>query len=248
VRPDQNELWERYEDAMFTLLMDEVAHQEGQEQLEWKKQLNDDPSAALPEEVRKKGEQTIRKAFAAQSRRSARHVGFRIFQRIAVAVMLVLLTAVCAFAAFPEIRTGILNMIADVYEDHTDFSFTTNASKSDPASAYNVELAWIPDGFEVSEEGSHYSTAWKTYENGNGAILYIAESSVDNRTMTVDTEDAEVNQVTIQGYEGTMVQKSADEWTCIIFTVPEKNMVVYIDSEFIEAEETLKVAENIIIR
>lgn len=78
--------------------------------------------------------------------------------------------------------------------------------------------------------------------------MYIAESSVDNRTMTVDTEDAEVNQVTIQGYEGTMVQKSADEWTCIIFTVPEKNMVVYIDSEFIEAEETLKVAENIIIR
>ena len=49
MRPDQNELWERYEDAMFTLLMDEVAHQEGQEQLEWKKQLNDDPSAALPE-------------------------------------------------------------------------------------------------------------------------------------------------------------------------------------------------------
>ena len=59
MRPDQNELWERYEDAMFTLLMDEVAHQEGQEQLEWKKQLNNDPSAALPEEVRKKGEQTI---------------------------------------------------------------------------------------------------------------------------------------------------------------------------------------------
>lgn len=54
MRPDQNELWERYEDAMFAILMDEVAHQEGQEQLEWKKQLNDDPSAALPEEVRKK--------------------------------------------------------------------------------------------------------------------------------------------------------------------------------------------------
>lgn len=138
-------------------------------------------------------------------------------------------------------------MIADVYEDHTDFSFTTNASNSDPASDYKVELAWIPDGFEVSEEGSHYSTAWKTYENGKGAILYVADSSADNRTMTVDTENADVKQVTIQGYEGTMVQKSADEWTCIIFTVPEKNMVIYIDSEFMEAEETLKVAENIII-
>ena len=247
MRPDQNELWERYEDAMFAILMDEVAHQEGQEQLEWKKQLNDDPSAALPEEVRKKGEQTIRPAFAAQGRRSAKHISFRLFQRIAVAVLVIVLTTVCGFAAFPEIRTGILNMIADVYEDHTDFSFTTNASNSDPASDYKVELAWIPDGFEVSEEGSHSSTAWKTYENGKGAILYVAESSADNRTMTVDTENADVKQVTIQGYEGTMVPTSADEWTCIIFTVPEKNMVIYIDSEFMEAEETLKVAENIII-
>lgn len=243
----KEQLWENYEDAVFAILMDAVAEQEGEKGLQLMEELEHDPSAQVPEEVQKRAEKTIRKAFAAQSRRSARHVGFRMFQRIAVAVLVVVLTTVCAFAAFPEIRTGILNMIADVYEDHTDFSFTTNASNSDPASDYKVELAWIPDGFEVSEEGSHYSTAWKTYENGKGAILYVAESSADNRTMTVDTEDAEVKQVTIQGYEGTMVQKSADEWTCIIFTVPEKNMVIYIDSEFMEAEETLKVAENIII-
>ena len=243
----KEQLWENYEDAVFAILMDAVAEQEGEKGLQLMEELEHDPSAQVPEEVQRRAEKTIRKAFAAQSRRSARHVGFRMFQRIAVAVLVVVLTTVCAFAAFPEIRTGILNMIADLYEDHTDFSFTTNASNSDPASDYKVELAWIPDGFEVSEEGSHYSTAWKTYENGKGAILYVAESSADNRTMTVDTEDAEVKQVTIQGYEGTMVQKSADEWTCIIFTVPEKNMVIYIDSEFMEAEETLKVAENIII-
>lgn len=243
----KEQLWENYEDAVFAILMDAVAEQEGEKGLQLMEELEHDPSAQVPEEVQKRAEKTIRKAFAAQSRRSARHVGFRMFQRIAVAVLVIVLTTVCAFAAFPEIRTGILNMIADVYEDHTDFSFTTNASNSDPASDYKVELAWIPDGFEVSEEGSHYSTAWKTYENGKGAILYVAESSADNRTMTVDTENADVKQVTIQGYEGTMVQKSADEWTCIIFTVPEKNMVIYIDSEFMEAEETLKVAENIII-
>ena len=243
----KEQLWENYEDAVFAILMDAVAEQEGEKGLQLMEELEHDPSAQVPEEVQKRAEKTIRKAFAAQSRRSARHVGFRMFQRIAVAVLVIVLTTVCAFAAFPEIRTGILNMIADVYEDHTDFSFTTNASNSDPASDYKVELAWIPDGFEVSEEGSHYSTAWKTYENGKGAILYVAESSADNRTMTVDTENADVKQVTIQGYEVTMVQKSADEWTCIIFTVPEKNMVIYIDSEFMEAEETLKVAENIII-
>ena len=161
----KEQLWENYEDAVFAILMDAVAEQEGEKGLQLMEELEHDPSAQVPEEVQRRAEKTIRKAFAAQSRRSARHVGFRMFQRIAVAVLVIVLTTVCAFAAFPEIRTGILNMIADVYEDHTDFSFTTNASNSDPASDYKVELAWIPDGFEVSEEGSHYSTAWKTYEN-----------------------------------------------------------------------------------
>ena len=147
MRPDQNELWERYEDAMFTLLMDEVAHQEGQEQLEWKKQLNDDPSATLPEEVRKKGEQTIRKAFAAQSRRSARHVGFRMFQRIAVAVMLVLLTAVCAFAAFPEMRVNVLNMIEQTFSDHTDFNVTSGDSDEYSSANFTIKPAWLPENF-----------------------------------------------------------------------------------------------------
>lgn len=248
MRPDQNELWERYEDAMFTLLMDEVAHQEGQEQLEWKKQLNDDPSAALPEEVRKKGEQTIRKAFAAQSRRSARHVGFRMFQRIAVAVMLVILTAVCAFAAFPEVRAGILNMIAQEYEDHTDISFSTTSSNEYPAANYDVTLGWIPEGFTMTQDETEYSSALKLYEREDGATLSVVASSAEGRTTSVDTEDAKVTSVTIQGYDGTLVEKDDAQWVCIIFVVPEKNMMVCIDSEFIKVEETLKVAENIIIR
>lgn len=248
MRPDQNELWERYEDAMFTLLMDEVAHQEGQEQLEWKKQLNDDPSAALPEEVRKKGEQTIRKAFAAKKRRSARHVGFRMFQRIAVAVMLVILTAVCAFAAFPEVRAGILNMIAQEYEDHTDISFSTTSSNEYPAANYDVTLGWIPEGFIMTQDETEYSSALKLYEREDGGTLSVVASSAEGRTTSVDTEDAKVTSVTIQGYDGTLVEKDDGQWVCIIFVVPEKNMMVCIDSEFIKVEETLKVAENIIIR
>lgn len=243
MRPDQNELWERYEDAMFTLLMDEVAHQEGQEQLEWKKQLNDDPSAALPEEVRKKGEQTIRKAFAAQSRRSARHVGFRMFQRIAVAVMLVILTAVCAFAAFPEMRVAVLNMMEQTFSDHTEFEFTAGNEEEYASVNFDVQPLWLPDGFLMTDEGRNNKTVFKTYENGQEGSIFISESEETDLSMAVDTEDAEKQDIKIRDYQGKLIEK--DTWRCILFSVPEKNMLVYIDAENVPTEQVIKVAENI---
>ena len=244
----KEQLWENYEDAVFAILMDAVAEQEGEKGLQLMEELEHDPSAQVPEEVQRRAEKTIRKAFAAQSRRSARHVGFRMFQRIAVAVMLVLLTAVCAFAAFPEVRAGILNMIAQEYEDHTDISFSTTSSNEYPAANYDVTLGWIPEGFTMTQDETEYSSALKLYEREDGATLSVVASSAEGRTTSVDTEDAKVTSVTIQGYDGTLVEKDDGQWVCIIFVVPEKNMMVCIDSEFIKVEETLKVAENIIIR
>lgn len=243
MRPDQNELWERYEDAMFTLLMDEVAHQEGQEQLEWKKQLNNDPSAALPEEVRKKGEQTIRKAFAAQSRRSARHVGFRMFQRIAVAVMLVLLTAVCAFAAFPEMRVNVLNMIEQTFSDHTDFNVTSGDSDEYSSANFTIKPAWLPENFSLTDEGENNASVFSMYENGAGGVLFISENKATDLSMAVDTENAEKQDIKIQDYQAKLIKK--DNWRCILFLVPEKNMLVYIDAENVPTEQVIKVAENI---
>ena len=243
----KEQLWENYEDAVFAILMDAVAEQEGEKGLQLMEELEHDPSAQVPEEVQKRAEKTIRKAFAAQSRRSARHVGFRMFQRIAVAVMIVILTAVCAFAAFPEVRAGILNVIAQEYEDHTDISFSTTSSNEYPAAEYDVELGWIPEGFTMTQDETEYSSALKLYEREDGATLSVVASSAEGRTTSVDTEDAKVTSVTIQGYDGTLVEKDDAQWVCIIFVVPEKNMMVCIDSEYIPVNQTIEVAENLLI-
>ena len=243
----KEQLWENYEDAVFAILMDAVAEQEGEKGLQLMEELEHDPSAQVPEEVQRRAEKTIRKAFAAQSRRSARHVGFRMFQRIAVAVMIVILTAVCAFAAFPEVRAGILNVIAQEYEDHTDISFSTTSSNEYPAAEYDVELGWIPEGFTMTQDETEYSSALKLYEREDGATLSVVASSAEGRTTSVDTEDAKVTSVTIQGYDGTLVEKDDGQWVCIIFVVPEKNMMVCIDSEYIPVNQTIEVAENLLI-
>lgn len=63
----KEQLWENYEDAVFAILMDAVAEQEGEKGLQLMEELEHDPSAQVPEGVQRKAEKTIRKAFAAKN-------------------------------------------------------------------------------------------------------------------------------------------------------------------------------------
>lgn len=239
----KEQLWENYEDAVFAILMDAVAEQEGEKGLQLMEELEHDPSAQVPEEVQRRAEKTIRKAFAAQSRRSARHVGFRIFQRIAVAVMLVILTAVCAFAAFPEMRVNVLNMIEQTFSDHTDFNVTSADSDEYSSATFTIKPAWLPENFSLTDEGENNASVFSMYENGAGGVLFISENKATDLSMAVDTENAEKQDIKIQDYQAKLIEK--DNWRCILFLVPEKNMLVYIDAENVPTEQLMKVAENI---
>jgi len=239
----KEQLWENYEDAVFAILMDAVAEQEGEKGLQLMEELEHDPSAQVPEEVQRRAEKTIRKAFAAQSRRSARHVGFRMFQRIAVAVMLVILTAVCAFAAFPEMRVNVLNMIEQTFSDHTDFNVTSGDSDEYSSVTFTIKPAWLPENFSLTDEGENNASVFSMYENGAGGVLFISENKATDLSMAVDTENAEKQDIKIQDYQAKLIEK--DNWRCILFLVPEKNMLVYIDAENVPTEQLMKVAENI---
>ena len=239
----KEQLWENYEDAVFAILMDAVAEQEGKRGLQLMEELEHDPSAQVPEEVQRRAEKTIRKAFAAQSRRSARHVGFRMFQRIAVAVMLVILTAVCAFAAFPEMRVNVLNMIEQTFSDHTDFNVTSGDSDEYSSATFTIKPAWLPENFSLTDEGENNASVFSMYENGAGGVLFISENKATDLSMAVDTENAEKQDIKIQDYQAKLIEK--DNWRCILFLVPEKNMLVYIDAENVPTEQLMKVAENI---
>ena len=56
-------LTEQYEDALFALLMDSVAEEEGKQALELNERLKADPAAEVPESARRRCEATIRREF-----------------------------------------------------------------------------------------------------------------------------------------------------------------------------------------
>ena len=61
-------LQEQYEEALFVLLVDEVARYSEQETKALNEQLKTDPDAHVPKRIHKKGKEAIQTAFTKKSR------------------------------------------------------------------------------------------------------------------------------------------------------------------------------------
>ncbi len=64
-----SQLLENYEDALFAVLMDGLAEDEGKLLIEECQELQNDPSAVVPRHIDAAARKTIRKAFAARNRK-----------------------------------------------------------------------------------------------------------------------------------------------------------------------------------
>ena len=84
----REKLIDNYEDALFAVLMDKVAEEEGAKLREENQRLKADPSAEVPEHVDAVARQTLRKAYASQNRRSALHVARRVLNTVAVLLLI----------------------------------------------------------------------------------------------------------------------------------------------------------------
>ena len=241
----KEQLWENYEDAVFAILMDAVAEQEGEKGLQLMEELEHDPSAQVPEEVQKRAEKTIRKAFAAKNREPVKRFTLKAMQRVAIAVFAAVLLAAGTFAAFPEVRANLYNLIIREYEDHTEFDYTQQFSDEYSSADFTIEPGWLPDGFTLSDEGKSYTTMYKTFQDSNDNTIFISRGILSGSPLSVDSEDATVTSTTIQKYEATVITK--DEWNCIVIPMSDKNEIIYLDSEGISANMLEKVAENLVL-
>ena len=239
----KEELWENYEDAMFAILMDAVARQEGEKGLQQMKELEKDPAARVPEEVQKKAEKTMRKALAAREREPVKHVTMKVAKRVAIVVFAAVLLAVGTFAAFPEVRATVFNTVIRTFEDHTEFEFSSTGSSG--GSGLAISLDWMPEGFVLTEQGEDPLSVWQRYtdEQDEEKTIYVSEDALGGQSLAVDTEDADVTEIEIQGYQGTLITKEA--WSCILYTVPEQSIVVHLQAEFLPVSDLIKVAESI---
>lgn len=215
----RDELRERYEDALFAFLMEDVIETEGKKMLEENERLKQDPLAAVPEAVDYRCIQTIKRGFAKERRHTVGRITYRVLNRVAMIAVMCALLFVTAFAASSEIRSKTINLLIEVSDtfstltlresqmapNQTDFSDLSTETMS---LLCGYHFPNVPEGFTVEYQGGGQSSGYIQYINADGAtILFDIFEISDGDEYIIDTEDAELTNMRIHGYEGLLVEK-----------------------------------------
>ena len=125
----QEELQDRYEDALFALLMDKIATAEGKEALEEIERLKSDPDAAIPENVDKRCLQTIRRHFAKQKVHTVGRFTMKVVKCAVIAAGIAGLMLTAAFAVSEDVRSTTSNWMIEVFDTDTTLRFIGETSE-----------------------------------------------------------------------------------------------------------------------
>ena len=209
----REQLQEQYEDALFALLMDDLAATEGQAALEENERLKNDPEYAVPTDVRQRCLKTISRCCTKKTLRRTGRVLCRGFGRVAVMGMICMLLFTTAFAVSPTLRANTLNLVMEVFEDSTAFSFSSSDSGSPSFSEdfdVDVNVNWVPEGYTLVDQSEDKFLTSNCYRSETDDELLINVFKGRNGRLNIDTEDAQVEHLTIQGCDGLLVLKDGD--------------------------------------
>ena len=164
-----------------------------------------------------------------------------------VAAVLLLVTVV-SFAGLMTVdaafRAKILQVVSQVFSDHTEYIYTGG---EEGAKLPELRLDALPEGFEVlSDEQFEEKSRHIHCENNADYYLDIdvfVISANEVGTQMIDTEDAQVSVLDIQGREVTVVSKY--DWHILLWT--EDSTVISVESN-IELQEIIAFVEKITTR
>ena len=243
-------LREQYEDALFALIMEEAAEAEGQKALEENRRLRDSGELAIPDGLLQRCHRAIAKGFAGQELRRVGRGVSRVVTKVALVALVGMLLLTTVFAASEDFRVKTLNLALEIFEDHTEITLTPDESiiaSSVDSVVPQLTAGWVPDGFALVEEGENSAMAWKDFQNEEaGTQISITVFNLRTGRMSVDTEDAEMLPVQINGADAFIINDTEDEIIQIIWQEDAASeWLIYVVGMGVSEEMLMKTAESI---
>ena len=251
---DRKRLLDNYEDALFALMMDELAEQEGQRLLEENERLKQDPAAAIPEDVDKRCLKTIKRTFARKHHMVVMRLVSAMFRKVAVFAFVVMIMYGTAYAAFPEVRTRTLNLLIEMSDVSVRLTLDESDDSANPGNSVETasgdgilrgyRLPPTPAGFEILTMGSTSMSGWIRYTDNQKKSIYISISAAENMVRNRDSEDVDpIESIQIHSYDGLIIEKDDR-----IATTPcdtDRNNFIYVACTGIERNSVIQFAEDI---
>lgn len=262
---------EQYEDALFALLMDEMAQEDGEELLRLNEQLKQDPGAAVPEAVQRRCEKVIgtafsRRQFRATGRRTARWLG-----RLLLAAILGVLLFTAAFAVSEDVRVATMDILLEVFDGGMRITFEEDQSgeigqpntMSTLEYHYNIALEWMPEDFELVN-GSFWEDGHSDFVSyvgpQNGSIAVSIAPYYDGLSFTYPTQDHIKKDTMVNGHPAALYIANDVElerihqqcampnvWSSmmIIWIDPDAGALIYISANNLTEDEMIRLAEGV---
>lgn len=201
--------------------------------------------------------------------RTRSHPRLRMVGRMALAAVLaaaLLFTVACA--ASPKFREGVLQFFTRVEEIGTYFTFYSNGADTPAPSVSSpliikdgmpFEFTYIPEGYEINIReafdggvfGTDYLCIYVDPNNDPNNFIFEINCIGEETGVLLDTEDAQVTEMKIRGYDGYHIQK--------IHSISGRNIISYVwfdlenelmfqyTSVGISAEESSRIFDSIVI-
>lgn len=137
------------------------------------------------------------------------------------------------------LKVRFMNFVHEIGKPNSDISFLDNGGM--PYSDNNISLDYVPMGLDMVENSKSKSGIFLAFESAD-KYFYVDIDEMGG-TMSIDTEDAVVENISINGLEGIC---SSKETVTILVWHDNKN-VFQIHGD-IPKEEIVKIAENLKLR
>lgn len=235
----REQLQDQYEDALFALLMDDIAAIEGQKAEEENRRLQNDPSAAVPEDLDRRCMQLIHRHFAKQKARAAGHFTVKAIKRVAMAAGVAAILFTTAFATSETVRVHTLNLMIEVFETNTEFRFSASSEQN----PLQLNVGWLPDGYSLVDQGNNGLEVWYDYQTAAEDYLTINCCQTDGLVASIDTEDADVEYIQIQGSKAMLVQKGTESQ--LVWSANQNSVFVGIVGSNLSRTDIIHIANEL---
>lgn len=167
---DRELLFERYADATFALMMDELVREESERLYALNKTLSEDSDYDLPEDARSRCLRRMEEAFRARRRAQSRRRSAKLLRILPIAVVIALALFTIAFAASPALQDKVFHLFRS--ESETNVTLDLRSDEQMPPELPMEEgsfVVQVPEGFTLVDSTEQEQFFSQTYCSDDGA-------------------------------------------------------------------------------
>ena len=240
-------LQEQYNDALFEMLMDDFASNEGALYIKENERLMQDSSSSIPPETERRILQLIERETAKASRQRSAKFLMKWLGRLAIAALIAAMLFGAAYALSPVFRASTLNLLTQINERVSVWRLMDIDSEDKQSDLPKITIGWLPEEYSASIP-EYYNPQNVVIECKNeiGESILITVHSDINAMYALDVEDADYySNIQINSYPGVVVEKKG--LVRVAWADNTSGLVCIITSSDVDSGTLLCIANNISI-